>query len=133
MRGSLISRKPLGWPFDVSRAVILNRIKLNTSFRFYAGEKCSVRTNSRRRIWPILTPQGVWSGSARPNGADLFTAWFSTPTVAIINPDNPMPGTKDMTGYLLASAANASAQSTAVTTTTKEKYSASNICHHAGI
>jgi hypothetical protein len=102
MRGSLISRKPLGWPFDVSRAVILNRIKLNTSFRFYAGEKCSGRTNSRRRIRPILTPQGVWSGSARPNGADLFTAWFSNPTVAIINPDNPMPGTKDMTGYLLA-------------------------------
>jgi hypothetical protein len=37
-----------------------------------------------------------------------------TPTVAIINPDNPTPGTKDMTGYLLASAANASAQSTTV-------------------
>jgi hypothetical protein len=32
----------------------------------------------------------------------------------------------------LASAANASTQSTAVTTATKEKYSASNILHHPG-
>ena len=28
---------------------------------------------------PILTPQGVWSGSARPNGAGLFTARLSNP------------------------------------------------------
>src|SRR5437588_51906 len=26
---------------------------------------------------PILTPQGVWSGPARPNGADIFAARLS--------------------------------------------------------
>src|SRR5206468_10111519 len=54
----------------------------------------------RRTRPPILTLQGLWSGPARPNGTCLFTAGLSDSDVPIINPENPTPGTRDMTGYL---------------------------------